>query len=74
MKNSKIRNLSIRVYDAVASLRELQDDAQETFDNRTWEWQESENGEMYSDRLSELEMAIDEIENGQNTLEQLLEN
>jgi|TARA_R110000787_G_scaffold83396_1_gene179533 hypothetical protein len=74
MKNSKIRNLSIRVYDAVASLRELQDDAQETFDNRTWEWQESENGEMYSDRLSELEMAIDEIENGQNTLEQLLES
>tara|TARA_R110000803_G_scaffold49990_9_gene103914 strand:+ start:574 stop:798 length:225 start_codon:yes stop_codon:yes gene_type:complete len=74
MKNSKIRNLSIRVYDAVASLRELQNDAQETFDNRTWEWQESENGEMYSDRLSELEMAIDEIENGQNTLEQLLES
>ena len=74
MKNSKIRNLSIRVYDAVASLCELQDDAQETFDNRTWEWQESENGEMYSDRLSELEMAIDEIENGQNTLEQLLES
>jgi hypothetical protein len=74
MKNSKIRNLSIRVYDAVASLRELQDNAQETFDNRTWEWQESENGEMYSDRLSELEMAIDEIENGQNTLEQLLES
>tara|TARA_B110000046_G_C12975539_1_gene390950 strand:- start:815 stop:1042 length:228 start_codon:yes stop_codon:yes gene_type:complete len=73
MKITKIHNINVKIYDAVANLREIQEEAQDTLDNRSEAWLESDKGEEYSERLQELEAAIDEIENGQAAVQEVLD-
>ena len=65
----EIKKIWSELVDAQAALEDLAVGAQDTFDNRTERWQESEKGEEYSEMISALEDAAGSVQEAIDYLE-----
>lgn len=57
----KIDKITDKLIALQEELEEMAQEAQETYDNRTERWQESEKGEAYADMISALEDAANSV-------------
>lgn len=58
---SKLGKIKDKLEALQAELTEMAEEAQETFDNRSEKWQESEKGDEYQERISALEDAANSV-------------
>lgn len=64
MRKSTVKKLAEQASVILDKLREEFDELQCNIEDRSERWQESEAGEMATDKLDELETAIDDLELG----------
>lgn len=70
---NKVRRLVSRIDDIVEELNALIEAEQEYFDDRSEAWQESENGEEFSDNIYKVEELCDALENASYDISDLIE-
>lgn len=59
----KVARLATQIEGIIEDLNEVLENEQSYFDERSEEWQESEKGDEFQDRLSALEEFKDELDN-----------
>lgn len=70
----KILSISEKIDALVERLNEIIESEQESFDNHSEEWQESEAGEEFSDRIYAAEELRDALENAAYDIQSTLES
>jgi len=74
MKIARIAELVEKIDAAYEELRELQVQAQETADQRSDKWRDSEKGQEEEDKIQTFESALDDLENALCDLKDFAEN
>lgn len=69
-----MKNLLKKLEDVQSKMQEKVDKREETYDGRSWEWQESDKGETYSDKTYQLQESLDAVEQAIEDLEAYLED
>ena len=59
------------IQNLIDRMQELQDDAQDCFDNRSEQWQESEKADIYNDWIYDIEAKNDDIISIKDELEEV---
>ena len=69
MSYKKLTALHSKIIDIRTALSEIKDKAEETFDNRSEKWQESDAGITYGERINYMENALSNLESVLENLE-----
>lgn len=64
----RLASMAVQLEQMSAELEQIKDDEQEAHDAKSEKWQESEAGEASAERLSNIELAIEQIEAAKDSL------